>query len=200
MLYGVSLGPGDFELLTLKAYRILKEVEEVIVPGELAYEIVSKIREPKLVKIPMGRAEEVIEELSSELAEKCVEKDVAFAALGDVAFFSTFQKIAEKVTEKNKNVEIELIPGVPSFTSVFSKLKLFVNAPILITTPEFEEVKFKVVLKAKNPRKISKTFEKDGFEVVQAEKIFMEGERICKPEDKASYFTMVVAWKGRCTL
>ncbi|ADC66398.1 Uroporphyrin-III C/tetrapyrrole (Corrin/Porphyrin) methyltransferase [Ferroglobus placidus DSM 10642] len=199
MLYGVSLGPGDFELLTLKAYKVLREVEEVIVPGELAYEIVKKIREPRLVKIPMGRAEEVIEELSSELAEKCVEKDVAFAALGDVAFFSTFQKIAEKVVEKNESVKIELIPGVPSFTSVFSKLKLFVNAPILITTPEFEDVKFKVVLKAKNPKKISEALEEEGFEVVQAEKIFMDGEKICEPEEKASYFTMVVAWKEKST-
>ena len=199
MLYGVSLGPGDFELLTLKALKVLKEVDEVIVPGELAWKIVKRIREPRLVKIPMGKAEEVIEGLSSELAKRCEEEDIAFATLGDVAFFSTFQKIAEKVREKNSGIEIELVPGVPSFTSVFSKLKVFVNSSFLVTTTEFGSVEYKVILKAKNPRRIAEKIGSE-FRIVQAERIFMEGEKICEPEDSASYFTMVVAWRGKYTL
>ncbi len=199
MLYGVSLGPGDFELMTIKALKTIERADEVIVPGKLAYEIVKKIREPRLVEFPMGGAEKVIEELSSELAERCVDEDVAFATLGDVAFFSTFQKLAEKVKEKNELVEIEMIPGVPSFTSVFSKLKLFVNSPMLVTTADFQEVSYAVVLKSTKPREVAKKLEKDGFKVVQAEKIFMSGEKICEPEDEASYFTMVVGWREKST-
>ncbi|MEM1752645.1 MAG: SAM-dependent methyltransferase, partial [Archaeoglobaceae archaeon] len=49
MLYGVSLGPGDPELLTLKAIRVLKEANEVIVPGENAEKLVRRFREPRIV-------------------------------------------------------------------------------------------------------------------------------------------------------
>ena len=40
MLYGIGLGPGDPELLTLKAVRILKESIKVFVPGEMAANLV----------------------------------------------------------------------------------------------------------------------------------------------------------------
>ena len=32
-LYGVGIGPGDPELLTLKAVRVIKEADLIVVPG-----------------------------------------------------------------------------------------------------------------------------------------------------------------------
>ncbi len=195
MLIGVSLGPGDRELLTLKALKAIKNADEVIVPGELAYNIVSAFRKPRLVKFPMGKSERVVEKLSDELADRCMREDVVFATLGDITFFSTFHDVAEKVREKNPNVEIEMIPGVPSFVSVFSKLKIFVNSPIkVVTQNEFNE-EFVIVLKATKPKEVEKKLAKMGFKSIQVERLYMKGEKICKPEERASYFTMVIGIK-----
>jgi|Deesub1362B_J571_1020462.scaffolds.fasta_scaffold00055_104 precorrin-2/cobalt-factor-2 C20-methyltransferase len=199
MLVGVGLGPGDPELLTIKAVKAIEEADEVIVPGKLAYDVVSRYRKPRLVEFPMGMSEKVEDVLSDELANRCVEEDVVFATLGDVAFFSTFQHIATKTREKNPDVEIRMIPGVPSFTAVFSKLNLFVDAPILITTPELRNAEYVVVLKAKKPREIARELEKRGYDrFVIAERIFMDGEylgeigKAGEIEERADYFTLLV--------
>lgn len=195
MLFGVSLGPGDKELLTVKAVRVLKEADEVIVPGELAYNIVRNYREARIVKFPMGDAERVVEDLSNELADRCVDEDIAFCTLGDVAFFSTFQDLAEKVKEKNPSVKIEMIPGVPSFTSIFSKIGMFVDKPLKIVTPDEEKEGFIVVLKAKESGKIAERLRERGFRVIEAEKIYMKGEYIGDVKEKSSYFTILVGFR-----
>jgi len=198
MLYGVGLGPGDKELLTLKAVRVIKEADEVIVPGMLAYSIVSEFREPRLVKFPMGKSEEVTKRLAEELAERCVNEDIAFTSLGDAMFYSTFQHVAEEVTRINPSVEIEVAPGVASFTAVFARIKTFVDAPMLVTTAKMPEVKHVVVMKASKPAEIYKKLKSRGFDkVILAERIFMEGEKVdelngLNTKEKSDYFTLMV--------
>jgi len=202
MLYGIGLGPGDAELLTLKAVRIIKEVDEVIVPGRLAYSIVSKFREPRLVEFPMGKSEEVTERLAEELASRCDEEDIAFASLGDPAFYSTFQHVAEKVMEINPSIEIEIIPGIPSFTSVFSRTMTFVDAPMLVTTAKMPEIEYITVLKAAKHKEIYAKLKEEGIKrIILAERIYMDSEKIEVFEDienvpeKSDYFTLIVGRK-----
>ena len=61
-LYGIGVGPGDPELLTLKALRIVKESPIIAVPGEVAQESVAykivkgaypNLDEKELVAVPM---------------------------------------------------------------------------------------------------------------------------------------------------
>ncbi|AEA46844.1 SAM-dependent methyltransferase [Archaeoglobus veneficus] len=200
MLYGVGLGPGDRELLTLKAVRVIKEADEVIVPGKLAYSIVSEFREPRLVEFPMGKSEEVTKKLAAELAERCVDENIAFASLGDPAFYSTFQHVAEEVVRINPSIEVEIIPGIASFTAVFAKMKKFVDAPLIVTTAKMPEVKHVVVLKASKPADIHKKLSQQGFsKILLATRIFMEGEKIEELDDaipeKSDYFTLIVGSK-----
>jgi precorrin-2/cobalt-factor-2 C20-methyltransferase len=199
MLIGVGLGPGDPELLTLKAVKAIEEADEVIVPGKLAYDVVSRYRVPRLVEFPMGRSEKIENKLSEELARRCIKEDVVFATLGDAAFFSTFQHIAIKTKQKNPDVEIQMIPGVPSFTAVFSKLNLFVDAPFLVTTPDIGNAEYAVILKAKKPAEVAEKLANDGYrQFIVAERIFMEEEkveivsRVGGVRENADYFTLLV--------
>ncbi|WP_457591886.1 SAM-dependent methyltransferase [Geoglobus sp.] len=196
MLYGVSLGPGDPKLLTIRAVEVIKNADEVIVPGKIAEGIVREYRdEIRVVEFPMGDAGSVVAELSEELAERCVGEDVAFCALGDVMFFSTFQDVFNEVVKRNPGVGVELIPGVPSFTAVFSRIGVFVDAPLRVATSDEWDEKFVAVMKAKKSGEISEKLEKLGFKVVQAERMYMDGEYIGRPKQESSYFTLLVGWK-----
>jgi precorrin-2/cobalt-factor-2 C20-methyltransferase len=191
MLYGIGLGPGDKELLTLKAVRIIKEVDEVIVPGKLAYGLISDIREPRIVEFPMGKSEEVSKELGEELAERCEDEDVAFCCLGDPVFYSTFQHVVEVVKEHNSRIRIEIIPGITSFTASFSKLGLFVDRPMLVTTPGDGKVDTVAILKATKPRSIAENY--PDFKFYMVERMYMDAERILtEMPEKADYFTVLI--------
>ncbi|AIY90823.1 SAM-dependent methyltransferase [Geoglobus acetivorans] len=196
MLYGVSLGPGDAELVTLRAKKVIEQVDEVIVPGRLAENVVRNYREDvRVVEFPMGNAEKIVDVLSSELAQRCVEEDIAFCVLGDVAFFSTFQDVFHAVKQRNPGVDVELVPGVPSFTAVFSKLKRFVDSSFRVSSALDGEERYVVVLKAVKSLELAETLRNEGYRVVQVERMFMEGESIGEPKEKSSYFTLLVGWR-----
>ncbi len=205
MLYGVSLGPGDVELLTLKALRTIEEADEVIAPGKLAADVVEKIRKPRIVEFPMGRSEEVIENLSRELAERCVEEDIAFVALGDVMFYSTFMHVARRVKELGGKVEC--VPGVPSFTCVFSVSQIFCDRPLgVVTAKDLKNInsdfEYLAVLKATKPKEVARLAEERGYAVeAVVRRMFMEGEEVFvnrnngKIPEFEDYFTVVILRK-----
>ncbi len=199
MLFGVGLGPGDPKLITLKAVEVLKAVDEVIVPGKLAESLVKHIVKPRVVEFPMGKSKEITTKLAEELADRCVKEDIAFACLGDPMFYSTFQHLVEEILKINPNVEIEIIPGLPSFTTVFSKIKRFIDVSMLVTTLKDDDIGCIVVLKATKPKEICELLKKMGMrEFYLAERIFMEGERIEKieePPERTDYFTIVVGMR-----
>jgi len=198
LLYGVSIGPGDPELLTLKAKKVIEEVDEVIAPGKLAAKVVEGIRDVRIVEFPMGESEKVIEVLSNELATRCAKEDIAFVALGDVMFYSTFMHIAKKIAGK---VKIECIPGVPSFSCVFDATLTFCNKPFEVITPrEIESCSrdIVVVIKATKPKEIEKKAEKMGYKVkAVARRMFMNGEEIYleKIPYFEDYFTTIILEK-----
>ncbi len=133
-LYGIGVGPGDTELLTLKAARILKTVPVIFTPksskekDSIALSIVRPVLEERddykrlmLVTpiFPMIEDKDELEKIwtsASEMISQYLDsgRDVAFITLGDPSVFSTYSYIQKRLIE---NYEIETVPGITSFTA-----------------------------------------------------------------------------------
>lgn len=144
-LYVIGVGPGDPELLTLKAVRILMEVPCICVPkgkeegSSLALSIVKKTMDLSSKEIieahfPMRKTkpsipdceldtkwQETIETICAKLNKGI---DMAFITIGDPAIYSTFFYLYDKLLEINPELNIEIIPGVSSINTAAARAKL----------------------------------------------------------------------------
>ena len=126
ILYGVGVGPGDPELLTVKARRILSQADVIAVPdkgaGEkTALQIIGNLVQGKQTlpcSTPMVRAHDRIAADIAALLEEG--KTVAYITLGDPSIYSTYLYIHRRVLAMG--YEARLIPGVPSFCAVAAAL------------------------------------------------------------------------------
>lgn len=136
--YGIGVGPGDPELITLKAAKILGSADVVCAPKSsedkksIALAIAkahtknAKIIQPifpmsKNVKEMEKSWDEATEMIFSELKEG---RDVAFITIGDPLFYSTYSYILKKMKKNHSEVEVETIPGVSSLSACFAQLNL----------------------------------------------------------------------------
>ena len=132
-LYGVGLGPGDPELMTRKAERIIRQSPVLAVPdkgrGEkTALAIAGELAEGKKLltcAAPMVRDEEALDSAYEANADAvCAAldqgKDVAFLTLGDPTVYATYIYLHKKVVARG--YEAEIVPGVPSFCAVAARL------------------------------------------------------------------------------
>ena len=129
ILYGVGVGPGDPELLTMKAVRFIKECDVLAIPhkktGEcFAYRIALKaVTEAKdkpvlTIDMPMTRDKAVREaayKAGAAVIAEALDKGnkVVFLTLGDPSVYSTFAYLAPQV--KNLGFDVVWVPGVTSF-------------------------------------------------------------------------------------
>ena len=127
--YGVGVGPGDPELLTIKACRVLREADVICAPRSgagregVALSIVGGIigeeKEVLELPFPMTRDREELERCWEEAAGRIAAllaegKKVAFVTLGDPTLYSTYTYVLKKIREAGP-WETETVPGVPSF-------------------------------------------------------------------------------------
>lgn len=174
-LYGIGVGPGDPELMTLKAVRTLEKVDVLCVPKSktdkesIAFSIVEKEVRKSFEKLellfPMSSDEEVLKKhwdvATEALVEKLVEgKNVAFVTIGDPMFYSTYAYVLARVKARHPEIKVVTIPGVPAFAASTS----FLND----TLCEGEE-KVAVVPAAYNINQIRAVLE--SFEVVVMMKV-----------------------------
>lgn len=202
MLIGVGLGPGDPELLTLKAVNILKSSDKVYVPGEMAAKLVEPYATPEILDFPMLRDYDVLNEVWKKNADLIADEsrngNVAFGLIGDPNFFSTFTHLKRVMNKHYPDVETSTVPGISSITSFAARADAEVDSSFEVS--DGSEKKHQIRLKATRPKEIMEDFRKEGYnEFVFAERLFSDREIIIKNSEeipeKGNYFSIVYAKK-----
>lgn len=162
-LYGISVGPGDPELITLKGLRSLQQVPVVAFPAGIqgkpgiAQQIVAQWLSPNQLQLaltfPYVQDMAVLKEAWQVAAEQVWQylrrgQDVAFACEGDVSFYSTFTYLAQTLQHLHPPAPVQLVPGVCSPMAAAAALGLpltirqerLVVLPALYTVGELEAV------------------------------------------------------------
>ncbi len=139
IIYGISVGPGDSELITIKGLRIIQSVSVVAFPAGIgdkqgiAETIISPWLKPNQHKLalefPYVRDETILKQAWLQAANQVLPYlqqgiDVAFACEGDISFYSTFTYLAQTLQQIYPQVKIEFIPGVSSPLAAASGLGL----------------------------------------------------------------------------
>lgn len=138
ILYGVGVGPGDPELLTIKALNLIRSCDMIGIPVKdaascSAYRIVLKaapeIADKPVITVPIPMTTDK-KELESAYETGCrrIEKElskslkIAFLNLGDPTVYGTYMGIHERIVKDGYHAE--LISGVPSFCAVAAALQI----------------------------------------------------------------------------
>nr|CBH39366.1 putative cobalt-precorrin-2 C(20)-methyltransferase [uncultured archaeon] len=133
-LYGIGVGPGDPELLTLKAYKTLKGVDMIVAPrssedkrSRALHTVEKIIKERECIVVepvfPMTKDRDTLKRYWQKAREEVLEKGngcetAAFISLGDPSMYSTFYRFLEVFNDLVEDVEV--IPGVTSFSACTS--------------------------------------------------------------------------------
>lgn len=204
-LYGVGVGPGDPELLTLKALRLIRENPVIAVPGEdirasVAYQIVKgayeALDEKTLLPVAMPMTKDpAILEANHEKAAGDVEaylrqgKNVVFLTLGDPTVYSTYLYVHKRILARG--YEAEIVSGITSFCAVAARLNMGLverDEPLHVIPATYQADGMDQVLKLPGTKVLMKTgrkmaqvresIQKSGQQAVMIENCGMPGERI----------------------
>lgn len=210
-LYGVGVGPGDPELLTLKALRLIKENEVIAVPGKdirasVAYQIVKGAYEDLdkktliPVAMPMSKDPQVLKTNHDKAADQVEDylregKNVVFLTLGDTTVYSTYLYVHKRILERG--YEAEIVSGITSFCAVAARLNMgLVEAdqplhviPATYKAQEMDEILklpgTKVLMKTgKKMKQVKESIEKSGQKAVMIENCGMPSEKIYRSAEE----------------
>lgn len=219
-LYGVGVGPGDPELMTRKAVRIIRESDIIAVPkggsGEqTALNIAAEFIQGKPIlhcEMPMTRDQDVLNACHERAADAiCAQldagKNIAFLTLGDPAIYSTYWYVHRRV--RARGYAVEIVPGIPSFCAAAARLgqalcegsqMLHIIPASHTSTKEGLELSGnKILMKAgRSILEVRDLLEASGKlnTASLVERCSMEGERVVRDlhdlEDPTGYFSVIL--------
>jgi len=135
----VGCGPGDPDLLTIKAVGLIKNAEVVFAPTSkegkpsIALSIVKKYinSSAKMVNLifPMLKEKEVLKNYWKENAEKIANevrlgRRVIYLTVGDPSIYSTWIYIYKELRRNHKDIEIDIVPGITSIFAFAAEAKI----------------------------------------------------------------------------
>ena len=208
-LYGVGIGPGDPELITLKAVRIIEQSPVIAVPktGEsrrvalsIAEQTIPHIHEKEVLSLhfPMTKDKNSIDTNRDEIAKQIIDilkegKDIAFLTLGDPSVYSTYWYIHQRVVKQG--YQAQMIAGVPSFCAVAAKLGI----SLAEAEQPLQTEGTKVIMKTgRSVEQVKKLLKQHGYyeNAKMVQNCGLEQEHVFQSLDEAtndaSYFSIIV--------
>lgn len=225
IVYGVGVGPGDPELMTLKAARLIREAPVIAVPGERAEEstayrtaaaAVPELADKELLALPApmtrdrARMAEAHRRGAALLADQLDRgRSVVCLTLGDPTVYSTFsyyQHILEA-----EGYTVKLVSGVPSFCAAAARLGRSLtewDQPLHVLPAAHglgDALSLPgtcVLMKSGGSMPaVKEQLLRSGRQVGAVENCGMAGERVYgsaeEIPDDAGYFTLAAAWPTR---
>lgn len=220
--YGVGTGPGDPELMTLMACRIIRENDVIAVPGKdpkssaayrIAVQAVPELADKELLAIdmPMTKDADVLRESHDKAAAAVEEilaggRNVVYLTLGDPSIYSSFSYI-QHILEAD-GYDTKSVPGITSFCAAASAL----NVPLvewnealhilpalhnadkdLLSSPG----SYALMKSGHRMSEVKELLAGSDREVLAVENCGMDGEKIYRSlneiPDEAGYFTLLIA-------
>jgi precorrin-2/cobalt-factor-2 C20-methyltransferase len=216
ILYGIGVGPGDAELLTVKAVRAIEKCQVVVAPSaeedgesialETAKEYIKSGTEVVIKHFPMGKKDRVTKALEAyEFIEARLRegKNVAFLTIGDPYVYSTYSHMLKHV--RDCGFEVQTIPGITSFCAAASLVNrtLVVGNERLVVMPaakvkEITDEKYVVIMKVyKHEEEVLDILEEKGFDYVYASRVGREGETVLTDREEIlklrDYMSLIIA-------
>ena len=220
--YGVGVGPGDPELMTLKACRLIRENEVMAFPGKdpketVAYKIaadaVPEIADKELIAVymPMVKDRELIEKSHREAAAAIAKhldegRNVVYLTLGDSTVYCTFSYIQHIL--ESEGYEVELVPGITSFCAAAARLgtplaewnEVLHVIPALHNTAEGSldwPGNYVLMKSASKMAEVKQMLAKTDLSVRAVENCSMDNEKVYgsleEIPDDAGYFSLIIA-------
>ncbi len=225
-LFGLGVGPGDPELLTLKAHNILSSTKIIAYPApdtgpSFAREIVAGYIQPEAVEIPIiipmktarFPAQEIYDSAATTIAHHLDQgDDVAVLCEGDPFFYGSFMYLHARL---NQHYRVEVIPGVSSLmacAAAFGRPLAARNDALTVIPAPLEPEQIKQKLEATDAAAIIKIgrhydkvyailkqlnlLERSGY----VERASLANQKIVRLSetnlDKAPYFSMILVYRG----
>jgi len=225
-LFGLGLGPGDPELITLKAHRILQQAPVIAWPApDTGPSFARAIAAPHLpggqveipIVVPMRTerfpARDVYDKAAGEIAAHLdAGRDVAVLCEGDPFFYGSFMYVFERLAA---SYETEVVPGVSSMMAAASAAgrPLAARNDVLTVVPgPLDDAELTKRINAADALaiiKIGRHFKRlraliESLNLlphaIYAERVSLEAQRLMPlaqvPDDTAPYFSMILIYKG----
>ncbi len=199
-LYGIGVGPGDKELITVKGLRLIRECDCVFIPRSKGRSLVGSIvrdyiRYKKTVYLDFTMGDENRENYRA--AAISIENELGnghkgvFLTLGDPLTYSTYIYLMEEA--KKTGMEIETVPGITSFNAAAS----LINMPVVMRDETFclcdrgidreilrkaDSICILKVNQSKGP--IIDRLEEEGFEYAYIKRGTMSGQEILTDKER----------------
>ncbi|WP_324664550.1 cobalt-factor II C(20)-methyltransferase [Haloarcula sediminis] len=212
-LYGVGLGPGQADLVTVRGKRALENADVVYSPGRLSRTVATKhVPEERIgdLDFPMTRDEEKLRSAwkaaAAEIAPQAREGDAAFVTLGDPNVYSTFGHLRRTLAAFHPNVDLEVVPGVSAVTAFATALGVEITAGSSLALREADGgvsptgPDRMILFKVTDAPATHAGLVEAGYDVTYGRRLFMEqGETVVTDDpteiDERDYYTLAYAEK-----